>query len=398
MLVIGPSTLAQIGLQGFHPPEFLQSFFQRPPCPLPAVTNYFWCADFYVSLVPARFLPQHESEWGWANSGQVMASILEIQNLQVSYRSSEVRSRPVLSGISFGLTPGEILGVLGESGSGKSTLAASVLRLLPPNGHIVGGSVLFEGKNLLQASSKELQQIRGGRIALIYQEPSRALHPTMRVGEQVRQVLAAHQSSAKNDLNERTREIFTQLFPQETDRILRSYPHQLSGGQRQRTLIAQAIACSPVIVIADEPTAALDPVTQMEILAVFRSLREQLGLAMIFITHNPALLSGFADRVLILYAGQVVEWGPTETVLNSPQHPYTRALFESLPTISAETEKNRKKELSVIPGNSSPASLPLRGCPFEPRCTVRMNICKEYEPALVKLGEAHIVSCFKYGE
>jgi peptide/nickel transport system ATP-binding protein len=327
-----------------------------------------------------------------------MASVLEIQNLQVSYRSREVRSRPVLSGVSFDLMPGEILGVLGESGSGKSTLAASVLRLLPPNGQIEKGAVLYEGHDLLQANPEELRQIRGGSIALIFQEPSLALHPTIRVGEQVRRVLAAHQRSAKNVLNDRTREVFTQLFPQDTDRILCSYPHQLSGGQRQRALIAQAIACSPSLVIADEPTAALDPVTQMEILGVFRSLREKLGIAMIFITHNPALLSGFADRLLVLYAGQVVEWGPAEIVLKSPQHPYTKALFESLPAISPEDGKNRKHKLPAIAGNSSPSSLPRQGCSFEPRCTVRMDVCREYEPPLVKLGDTHIVSCFKYGK
>jgi oligopeptide/dipeptide ABC transporter ATP-binding protein len=325
-----------------------------------------------------------------------MASVLEIQNLHVSYFSREVRSRPVLSGVSLELMPGEILGVLGESGSGKSTLAASVLRLLPPAGHIGGGSVLFEGRNLLQASAEELRQIRGGRIALIFQEPSLALHPTIRVGEQVRQVLAAHQSSGKKDLNQRTREIFTQLFSQEPDRILRSYPHQLSGGQRQRALIAQAIACNPAVVIADEPTAALDPVTQVEILGVFRSLRERLGLAMIFITHNPALLAGFADRILILYAGQVVEWGPAENVLRSPRHPYTRALLESLPTMSVEYDGSSKQMLPVIPGNSSPSSLPRKGCSFEPRCSARMDVCREFEPASVKLEENHTVSCFKY--
>jgi len=327
-----------------------------------------------------------------------MASVLEIQNLQVSYFSREVRSRPVLSGVSFDLMPGEILGVLGESGSGKSTLAASVLRLLPPNGQVGGGAVLFEGKNLLQVTSEELRQIRGNRIALIFQEPALALHPTMRVGEQVRRVLAAHRSSRKNDLHHRTREVFNQLFAQEADRILRSYPHQLSGGQRQRALIAQAIACNPALVIADEPTAALDPVTQMEILRVFRNLREHLGLAMIFITHNPALLSGIADRILILYAGQVLEWGPAETVLRSPKHPYTKALFESIPAGTGETEKSRKTSLPVIPGNSSPSSLPRKGCSFEPRCPMRMDVCREFEPPLVKLGQSHIVSCFKYKE
>jgi oligopeptide/dipeptide ABC transporter ATP-binding protein len=325
-----------------------------------------------------------------------MASILDIQNLQVSYWSREVRSRPVLSGVSFDLMPGEILGVLGESGSGKSTLAASVLRLLPPNGQISGGAVLFEGKNLLQAGYQELRQIRGGRISLIFQEPSLALHPTIRVGEQVRQVLAAHQSLSKKELTERAREIFNRLFAEDSERIARSYPHQLSGGQRQRALIAQAIACSPAIVIADEPTAALDPVTQAEILAVFRSLREDLGLSMIFITHNPALLSGFADRILILYAGQVVEWGPANSVLQSPRHPYTKALFECLPPAPTDSGKHPKQMLPAISGSSSPSSLPRKGCSFEPRCPLKMDVCREFEPPLVKLGETHIVSCFKY--
>lgn len=325
-----------------------------------------------------------------------MSAVLDIQNLQVSYRSREIRSRPVLSGVGFDLMPGEILGVLGESGSGKSTLAVSVLRLLPPNGHIGGGAVLFEGRNLLQTGYRELRQIRGDRISLIFQEPSLALHPTIRVGEQVRQVLAAHQSSTKKELAERAREVFSRLFPEDLERIGRSYPHQLSGGQRQRALIAQAIACNPSILIADEPTAALDSVTQAEILRIFRSLREDLSLAIIFITHNPALLSGFADRILILYAGQVVEWGPAKSVLKSPRHPYTKALFESLPPGPADIEKNHKQMLPVILGSSSASSLPRKGCSFEPRCPLKMDVCREFEPPLVKLGEAHVVSCFKY--
>src|SRR5229473_1131320 len=263
-----------------------------------------------------------------------MASVLEIQDLHVSYRSREGAFHPALAGVSFGLMAGEILGVLGESGSGKSTLAVSLLRLLPGNANIIRGTVHFEGKDLLRSKPEELRQIRGARIALIFQEPSLALHPTMRAGEQVRQVLAAHSSSGKSALNERTRQVFAEVFPEQADRISRSYPHQLSGGQRQRVLIAQAIACGPSVVVADEPTASLDPATQMEILGVFRKLRERLGLAMIFITHNPALLSDFADRVLVLYGGQVAECGPVETVLASPRHPYTKALFQSIPAFS----------------------------------------------------------------
>jgi oligopeptide/dipeptide ABC transporter ATP-binding protein len=324
-----------------------------------------------------------------------MTAILEIKDLHVSYRSSGGGLCPALTGVSFGLMPGEIMGVLGESGSGKSTLAGSLVGLLPGNACITRGTVQFEGKDLLRAKPDQLQQIRGRRISLIFQEPSLALHPTMRAGEQVRQVLAAHSSPGKSALNERTRQVFAQVFPEEADRISRSYPHQLSGGQRQRVLIAQAIACGPSVVIADEPTASLDSTTQMEILGVFRKLRERLGLAMIFITHNPALLSGFADRVLVLYAGEVAECGPAETVLASPRHPYTKALFQSIPTLFDRPGNARKTKLPAILGDST-RSLPIRGCPFEPRCTERMDICKEREPAVVDLSASHTVSCFKY--
>src|SRR2546421_174584 len=321
-------------------------------------------------------LPQHELEDG-RKQVQRMTAILEIHDLHVSYRSSGSELSPALKGVSFRLMPGEIMGVLGESGSGKSTLAGSLVRLLPGNASVTRGTVLFEGKDLIRAKPDELRQIRGRRISLIYQEPSLALHPTMRAGEQVRQVLAAHSSPGKNALNERTRQVLAEIFAEETDRISRSYPHQLSGGQRQRVLIAQAIACHPSVVIADEPTASLDPTTQMEIIGTFRKLREKLGLAMIFITHNPALLSGFADRVLVLYAGEVVECGPAETVLASPRHPYTKALFQSIPPVSERSEYGRKTKLPAILGDSPRSSLPSQGCPFEPRCTERMDICKE---------------------
>src|SRR5882762_2536691 len=325
-----------------------------------------------------------------------MAPVLEIQDLHVSYQSREGVPYPALTGISFGLMPGEIMGVLGESGSGKSTLAGSLVRLLPANGNITRGAVYFEGKDLLRAKPGELQQIRGARISLIFQEPSLALHPTMRAGEQVRQVLAAHGVSGKSALNKRTRQVFAEVFAEDAERISRSYPHQLSGGQRQRVLIAQAIACGPAVVIADEPTASLDPATQMEILGVFRTLRDELGLAMIFITHNPALLSGFADRVLVLYGGRVAELGPAAAVLASPRHPYTKALFASLPAVFEESASVRGKRLPVIPGDSSPSSLPRQGCCFEPRCTERMDICKEREPGVVNVSASHTVSCFKY--
>ena len=325
-----------------------------------------------------------------------MTSILEVRDLRVCYRSRAGGSTEALAGVSFDLGHGEILGVLGESGSGKSTLAASLLRLLPSGGKITKGAIRFEGKDILQASPKELQRIRGKSISLIFQEPSVALHPTMRAGEQVRQVLAAHGPQGKRALREETRQVLSRVFPEEVERISESYPHQLSGGQRQRVLIAQAIACGPSLIIADEPTASLDPTTQMEIFGVFRALKEILGLAMILITHNPALLAGLADRVLVLYGGCIVELGPSATVIALPRHPYTKVLFGSIPAIFEESESNRKKKLAAIPGDSSSASLPPAGCPFEPRCPERMQKCRKHEPQLTKLSEAHEVSCFLF--
>jgi oligopeptide/dipeptide ABC transporter ATP-binding protein len=325
-----------------------------------------------------------------------MVSVLEIQDLSVSYRSPIGITRLALSGVGFELAPGEILGVLGESGSGKSTLAAALVRLLPRNGDITSGAVFFEGKDLLRANAEELQQIRGGRIALIFQEPSLSLHPTMRAGEQVRRVLAAHGAAGKNVQRERTRQVLSSIFLDDAERVSRSYPQQLSGGQRQRVLIAQAIACQPRVIVADEPTASLDPTTQMEILGVFRAIREKLGLAMIFITHNPALLAGFADRVLILYGGRVVEWGPAEKVLNTPRHPYTKALLQSMPANLEEPANQRRTRMLAIAGDSSPASLPRDGCRFEPRCTERLDICRGRAPELTNVGETHTVACLKY--
>jgi oligopeptide/dipeptide ABC transporter ATP-binding protein len=293
--------------------------------------------------------------------------------------------------------PGEILGVVGESGSGKSTLASSLVKLIATNGSILKGSILFEGQDLLRASVGELEQIRGKRISLVYQEPSVALHPTIRAGEQVFRVLAAHEPAGKRALRNKTQLVFASLFQADADRISNSYAHQLSGGQRQRVLIAQAIACGPALLIADEPTASLDPTTQKEILDLFRTLREETNLAIIFVTHNPALLAGFADRVLVLYGGRVAELGPAGSILTAPMHPYTRALFQSMPQFSEKSGTSRKTKLPVIAGDFSASLLPHEGCVFEPRCPERMEICRKREPAPVNLGESHTLSCFKFG-
>jgi oligopeptide/dipeptide ABC transporter ATP-binding protein len=325
-----------------------------------------------------------------------MTPVLEVKNLHVAYSARTGEICPALVGVNFVLGPGEILGVLGESGSGKSTLAASLLQLLPLNGKIQQGEILFEGRDLLKVSAQELRRTRGGRIGLIFQEPSSSLHPTIQVAQQVSDVLSAHESLDRRTLREKTSQLFAAVFPAGAERISRSYPHELSGGQRQRVLIAQAIACRPSLVIADEPTASLDPTTQREILLLFRTLRQKFSLAMIFITHNPSLLRDFADRILILYAGRAAELGPTAKVLSSPKHPYTEALLKCLPSHLREHQSMRKARLHVIAGDPPDLALPAKGCLFEPRCTQRMEICKGSEPPPFTVSELHEVSCFKF--
>ena len=326
-----------------------------------------------------------------------MPTLLEVQDLHVAYRTRVGGEYPALAGVSFDVQAGETLGVLGESGSGKSTLAAAMLSLLPANGKIQKGSVRFEGRDLLQAQASELQKIRGGRVGLIFQEPSMALHPAIRVGEQVCDVLAAHEVMGRSKRQEKALEVLATLLPAETKRIAESYPHQLSGGQRQRVLMAQAIACGPAMVVADEPTASLDPSTQQEILGQFRVLRQKLNLAMILITHNPLVLAGLADRILVLYAGRIAEMGPTERVLASPQHPYTQALLQCLPPRIAEEPFPSKSKLAVIAGDSPNLAQLESGCRFEPRCKDRMEPCAKREPEEVPLSDTHVVACFKYG-
>lgn len=325
-----------------------------------------------------------------------MTPLLQVQDLHVAYISRAGKKCPALEGVSFDVHAGETLGVLGESGSGKSTLAAALLRLLPKNAEIQKGTVQFEGQDLLRAEPQALQRVRGARLALIFQEPSLALHPTIRIGEQIADVLAAHGSLQRRTLREKALQLLAEVFPADVARIADSYPHQLSGGQQQRVLVAQAISCSPSLIVADEPTASLDPTTQQEILGLFRRLREKFKLSLMLITHNPALLAGLADRVLVMYAGSVAEVGPTEQVFTFPKHPYTLALLQSVPRGLDEPAEGRKSRLRVIPGEAPNLVTLAKGCRFESRCPDRMDLCTQREPAAV-VSEAGAVSCFKYG-
>jgi len=325
----------------------------------------------------------------------LMAPIIEVSDLRVSYSSRSGRDICALDGVTFSVAPGEVLGVLGESGSGKSSLAASLLCLLPPNGRIVSGSIIFEGRNLVRACEGDLRKIRGRRISLIFQEPGLVLHPALRVADQVGEVVRAHETLGARAREAKTRAVLESVFGAGAQRIAGSYPHELSGGQRQRVLVAQAIVCGPSLLIADEPTASLDPVTQAEILALFRKLQRALGIALVLITHNPALLAGFTDRILILYAGGVAECGLASELLSRPKHPYTQALLDCLPLWPAPP--GARSRLPVIAGDAPDMTLLPPGCRFEPRCPARMDACTAREPAPTAFGAAHSVSCFKFG-
>jgi oligopeptide/dipeptide ABC transporter ATP-binding protein len=339
---------------------------------------------------------------GWLNMNGDMGKnglrrVLEVRDLCVAYNGRDGGVWRALEKVNFGVGAGEILGVLGESGSGKSTLAAALLRLLPANGRITGGAILLEGSDMLRMDSVELRRVRGASVSIVFQEPSLTLHPTIRIGEQVVEVLRAHGASSKRERRERAREILAKVFSRDVERVFSSYPHELSGGQQQRVLIAQAIACDPALVIADEPTASLDPTTQREILMLFQSLRDQFGIAFVFITHNPLLLAGFADRVLVLYAGKIAELGPAEAVLLSPQHPYTQALLRCVPRVGyGETVRPQRALLPVIAGTAPSLAVLSRGCVFEPRCEKRMDTCQVTEPMAAMLGDGHEVSCLKF--
>lgn len=325
-----------------------------------------------------------------------LRQILEVRDLRVAYGQRDGGVWHALNTVSFAVAAGEILAVVGESGSGKSTLAASLLRLLPGNGRITCGEILLEGADIVRMSAVQLRQVRGSGVAIVFQEPSLALHPTIRIGMQICEVLRAHGTPSKRERNARARDILAKVFLNDAERIFSSYPHELSGGQQQRALIAQAIACKPALIVADEPTASLDSSTQREILTLFLSLRDELGIAFVFITHNPALLSGFADRVLVLYAGKVAEVGPTHAVLSSPQHPYTQALLRCLPQFDGGGAVRRNALLPVIGGAAPSLALLSRGCVFEPRCEDRMEICQIREPAAAMLANRHEVACLKF--
>jgi oligopeptide/dipeptide ABC transporter ATP-binding protein len=322
--------------------------------------------------------------------------LLEVQALMTYFYTFYGVARAV-DDVSFQLAPGEVLGLVGESGCGKSVTAQSVLRLIPePPGKIVNGRILFDGRDLLAIPMDEMRSIRGKRISMIFQEPMSSLNPVYTVGDQIGEMFSLHQGSSKRESLEQAVEMLRKVQIPAPERRVHEYPHQLSGGMRQRAMIAMALACNPEILIADEPTTALDVTVQAQILNLMMQLRRDYETAIIMITHDLGVIAETASRVVVMYAGKVAEEAATGVIFEDPKHPYTRGLLRSIPKLG-ERSHGQGTRLSEIPG-MVPGLLDLPGgCTFHPRCPEVMGICREQMPDLFALGQGHLVRCWLYG-
>ncbi|HZR66186.1 MAG TPA: ABC transporter ATP-binding protein [Terriglobales bacterium] len=325
----------------------------------------------------------------WADN--IEAVLLELKNLSVEFPASP---RPLLAvrDISFAIGKGEVLGLVGESGSGKSVTSLAIMRLLPPQA-IVRGEVRFASnnapQNLLSLSPEQMRLLRGSRISMIFQEPMTALNPVMRVGEQVAEAVRAHNRISKRESLERAIESLREVAIPDPERRARDYPHQLSGGMRQRVMIAMAIVNRPELLIADEPTTALDVTIQAQILDLLADLRQKFGLTMLFISHDLAVVSKVADRVAVMYAGSLIELGSKEDIFRAPAHPYTRGLLKAAPTLKTERDHPLRTIEGTVPSlQSVPA-----GCAFEPRCELSIAACAASLPALAEISPGHWARC-----
>jgi len=314
--------------------------------------------------------------------------LLEARQLKIAFPAAGGSLLTAVRDVSFSIRESESLALVGESGSGKSATALALMRLLPPQAR-VEGEIHFAGRNLLALPEEEVRNLRGLKMAMIFQEPMTALNPVMRVGDQIAEAVLAHERVPKKEAMQRAIAAMTDVALREPDRLARDYPHQLSGGMRQRVMIAMALVNRPQLLIADEPTTALDVTVQQQILDLLADLRARFSLAMLFISHDLAVVSKVADRIAVMYAGSIVESGTTEHIFKQPVHPYTRGLLRAVPTLRSE----RSKPLLTIDGTvPSIASLP-PGCAFEPRCDVRVPQCQEALPPLIEVAPGHTARC-----
>ncbi len=320
-----------------------------------------------------------------------MAALLRIEDLVVDFATPAGVLRAV-NGVSYDVSPGEIVAVVGESGSGKSVTALSILRLLPePPARVSGGRILLDGVDLLTLDPERIRQIRGGRVGMVFQEPMTSLNPVLSIGRQLTEAMRAHLGLTPAAARERAVELLDLVGIAEPARRLKQYPHHLSGGMRQRVMIAMALACEPELIVADEPTTALDVTIQAQILELMQGLCRRMGVALIIITHNLGIVARHADRVNVMYAGRVVERGPAEEIYRRPSHPYTMGLLNSVPRL----DRPRGAPLDPIPGSPpDPLALP-NGCAFGPRCGFATGGCAERVPQLRDAGEGHQSACFE---
>ena len=317
-------------------------------------------------------------------------SLLEIKDLTIHYQTEDGDVKAV-NGISFAVEQGKTLGLVGETGAGKTTTALGILRLVPEPGKILSGSIIYKDKNILEMSEKEVQDLRGNEISMIFQDPMTALNPVMTVGDQIAEVILRHQDCTKAEAQVRMMEMLDKVGIS-SDRA-GDYPHQFSGGMKQRIIIAIALACNPKLLLADEPTTALDVTIQAQVMRMVNELKKEFGTSMVLITHDLGIVAESCDAVAIMYAGEIVEYGSLEDIFDRTAHPYTIGLFGSIPRLDIDTER-----LAPIQGlMPDPINLP-EGCPFHPRCPYAREACHQERPAHVEITPGHFVKCLRAAE
>ena len=316
--------------------------------------------------------------------------LLEVRDLAISFynKSGEIQA---VRGISYTLDRREVLGIVGESGSGKSVCSHGILRLTPDTGRVKSGEILFEGEDILKMGGQQLRELRGNRIAMIFQDPMTSLDPLFTVEYQLNESLKKHTNLNREERSKRIIELLTLVGINQPERRAKQYPYEFSGGMRQRVMIAMALSCDPQLLIADEPTTALDVTIQAQIIDLLKELKDRLGMAIIFITHDLGVVSDICDRIIVMYAGRIVEKGDKRQIFYRQQHPYTRGLLESVPNV--ESEGNER--LKPIRGNPPDMSCLRPGCAFAPRCDCAMQICVREEPPLVGVEDGHTCACWK---
>ena len=319
-----------------------------------------------------------------------MEKVLEVKDLNTNFYTDEGVVKAV-DGLSYDINKGECVGLVGESGCGKSVSAMSILRLIPyPPGVIEGGQIIFKGENLLEVSEERIQEVRGGRISMIFQEPSTSLNPVLSVQRQLTEMLELHQGMTSKEAKAESVMLLELVGIPDPERRVLDYPHQFSGGMQQRIMIAIALSCSPDLIIADEPTTALDVTVQAQILELLADMRERLGTAVLIITHNLGVVARYVDRLHVMYAGSIVESGLTDEIYANPKHPYTIGLLKSVPRL----DKPKTKDINVIEGMPPNLARLPQGCPFSERCRFVMDQCREEKPVLEEVSEGHFRACF----